>query len=121
MMGNDLADPGGAGDVHRKRRILTRLAAESGVVFFELHIGLRVVAGPHPDALVDYLRFEAIQGAKPVSAGIVLILRRGPSGMRQGSERTRAVLIDFQRPASEASGKDFLTRPDVPRNRDEVI
>src|SRR5439155_2864968 len=81
VVSNHLATANGSRDCWGQRSILSRLAAQCRVVFFQLHVGRVLLAGPNFYTALNNLGPETIKGTIPVAPVIVLVLRNGPSRM----------------------------------------
>src|SRR6184192_4200135 len=81
VVSNHLANTYGSSDRRGQLSILSWLAAQCRVVFFQLHVGRVLLAGPNFYTAFNNLRPETIQGTVPVAPVIVLVLRNGPSRM----------------------------------------
>src|ERR1700677_573515 len=73
VVSNHLANPDGTGDCRVQRSILSRLASDCRVVFFQLYIRRGLFAQPNLYPALSNLGPCTIQGTIPVAAFIVLI------------------------------------------------
>src|ERR1700720_332282 len=78
---NHLANAYRTGDRRGQRSVLSRLAADSRVVFFQLHIGRALFAQPNLYTALYNLGPDTIQGTIPIAPIVVFVLWNGPSGM----------------------------------------
>src|SRR5258708_10964465 len=78
VVSNHLANAYGTGDCRGQRSVLSRLAADCRVVFFQLHIRRGLFAQPNLYTTLNNLGPDTIQGTIPVAPFIVLILWNGP-------------------------------------------
>src|SRR5271155_4092988 len=83
VVSDHLANAPGTGERMGKWSVLSRLAAQCGVIFFQLYIGRALVSRPNLYAALNNLGLKTIQGTIPVAAIIVFVSWNGPSSMGQ--------------------------------------
>src|ERR1700739_294384 len=108
--GDHLANTCGSSDRRGQRSVLSLLPAQGRVVFFQLHIGLVLLAGVNVYTTLDNLGPDAIQRTIPVAPVIVFVLGDGPSCMRQRIQGARDVYINAERLTTEPALDEVVSR-----------
>jgi hypothetical protein len=73
VVSNQLANADGTRDGLGQWSVLSRLAAQSRVVFFQLHIGRALFARPNFYAALNNLGPKTIQGTIPVASLVIVV------------------------------------------------
>src|SRR4029077_16286824 len=81
VVSNHLANAYGTGDRRGQRSVLSRLAADRRVVFFQLHVGRALFAQPNRYTALNNLGPKTIKGTIPFAPIVVFVLWNGPCGM----------------------------------------
>src|SRR5580658_2575552 len=121
VVSNHLANAYGTGDRRGQWSVLSRLAADCRVVFFQLHIGRALFAQPNLDTALHNLGPHTIQGTIPVAPIVVFVLGNGPGGMGQRFERARYLYINPERLTTEPALDEIASRPGIGCNRNKTL